>query len=210
MNEVMLNTVDKIHIDILREIANIGSGNAITSLAEMLDKKIDMSVPNVKVVHFKDLAESLGGAENIILATLVAISGDISGMMMFIVTQNSAISLLESLGQCPENIKSLESVTKEQLQSINEVGKILTGSYLKSLTMLTGKHIEPFEPMFAIDMANAVLSVPAIEFGKMSDQILLIESVFGAGSDKQDVSGYFLLLPDMLSFKKIFQALEVM
>lgn len=204
-----INIFDTLHIDILKEIANIGSGNAVTELAQMLHKKIDMTVPNVNVVDFKDIAHSLGGAENLIIATLVNISGDINGMMMFVVLTESANTLLVNLGKgidtTNSSANSIDHLTDENLSSIKEIGRVLTSAYLNALAMLTNQTITPSEPSLAIDMANAILSVPAIEFGKMADYVLFIESIFEAENDS--VSGYFLLLPDMLSFDKIFRSI---
>jgi chemotaxis protein CheC len=56
-------------------------------------------------------------------------------------------------------------------------------------------------------MANAILSVPAIEFGKVADHALLIESVFQSKSDS--VSGFFLLTPDAPSLEIIMHSLGV-
>ena len=54
-------------------------------------------------------------------------------------------------------------------------------------------------------MAGAILSVPAIEFGKMGDKALLIESRF---KDLDvDISGYFILIPTIESYKKMLHSL---
>ena len=42
-----------VHIDTLKEIGNIGSGNAVTALSKMLGRPIKMRVPVVEMVEFK-------------------------------------------------------------------------------------------------------------------------------------------------------------
>ena len=54
-------------------------------------------------------------------------------------------------------------------------------------------------------MAGAILSVPAIEFGKLGDRALLIESTFLG--DNNDVTGYFILTPTIESYNKILSSL---
>ena len=56
-------------------------------------------------------------------------------------------------------------------------------------------------------MAGAILSVPAIEFGKISDSALIIETEFN--QDTKEVTGYFILMPTLDSYDKIMSSLEV-
>ncbi|MDR1532721.1 MAG: chemotaxis protein CheC [Clostridiales bacterium] len=199
------------HFDTLREIANIGSGNAIAALGKMLGHKIRMSVPVINLVDFKDIAKFIGGAENIIIGILVGISGEINGIMMFMVKQDSAANLLDilmgSAGRAGGAERDVLNFTEVEHSALTEIGNILCSSYLGSLSSLINKRIIPSVPMLSIDMANAILSVPAIEFGKVADQALFIESVFQA--ETQNVSGYFLLVPDLPSFNLILSSLGV-
>ena len=57
-----------------------------------------------------------------------------------------------------------------------------------------------------VDMAGAILSVPAIQFGIYGDKILLIQSQF---YDEVQLDGYFILIPDLESYEKILTALGV-
>jgi chemotaxis protein CheC len=90
------------------------------------------------------------------------------------------------------------------MSALKEVGNIITGSYLNSLSMMTNLKMVPSIPYVAIDMAAAILSVPAIQFGMMGDKILLIETQF---FDELKLSGYFILLPDMDGYTKILTSL---
>jgi len=201
------NQLDDIHVDVLREVGNIGASHAATALAKMLGKKIAVSVPMVRLVDFKDIADFVGGGETILIGILVAISGDLDGMMMFIVKTDTAHGLVKMLMGDMATGEDTEFTEMEQ-SAIQEIGNILCSSYLGSLAGLIDKKVVPSIPFLAIDMANAILSVPAIEFGKVADQALFIESVFTA-DDGADVSGYFLLVPDMPSFNRILTSLGV-
>ena len=54
-------------------------------------------------------------------------------------------------------------------------------------------------------MAGAILSVPAIEFGKLGDKALLIQSQFL--EDSVELDGYFILIPTLESYDKILSSL---
>ena len=192
------------HFDILKEIGNIGAGNAVTALSQILNKKIKMSVPNINLSDFKDVATFVGGPEKLIIGILVNVSGDINGIMMFIVRLESARILTNSMFSSDKSGSDFDEI---ELSALKEVGNILASSYLGSLASLINKKISLSVPYISIDMANAILSVPAIEFSKVADRVLFIESVFEA--DKQDVSGYFVLVPDMPSFNLILSSLGV-
>ena len=92
------------------------------------------------------------------------------------------------------------------LSALKEVGNIIAGSYLSALSSLTGLVIGPSVPSIAVDMAGAILSVPAIMFGQYGDNALFIETEFG---DDVMIEGYFILMPDEDSYDKILKALGI-
>ena len=93
-----------------------------------------------------------------------------------------------------------------ELSAIKEIGNIIAGSYLNALSSMTGLTIAPTIPYLAIDMAAAILSVPAIQFGKYGDNALMIETEFG---DDVMINGYFILLPELESYDKILSSLGI-
>jgi len=196
-----LNTM---HIDTLREIGNIGAGNAATALSKMLDKKIDMEVPNVKILDFSDLSNVLGGEENVVAGIYFDVSGDIDGNIMFLLDTMSSKILTGMLMGRGDYSKELDEMDKSALQ---EVGNILSGSYISSLTSLTGLNMTLSIPSLCIDMAGAILSVPAIQFGYTGDKVLLIETKLRDGNDL--VKANFFLIPDANSFGNLLKSLGV-
>ena len=93
-----------------------------------------------------------------------------------------------------------------ELSAMKEIGNIIAGSYLSALSTMTNMVITPSVPYIAVDMAAAILSVPAIQFGQFGDNALLIETEFG---DDVMMEGYFILLPDEDSYDKILQSLGI-
>ena len=199
-----LNQMDHMQFDVLREIGNIGAGNATTALSQMLNSRIDMKVPNVELLEFKELSDIVGGAENLVVGILFTISGDIDGMMMFMLDKSASRHLVNILMGNPHEDGD-EEFSEMELSALNEIGNIISGAYLSSLSSLTNLVIVSSVPYMAIDMAGAILSVPAIEFGKMGDKALLIETEFG--DDVREVNGYFILIPTINSYGAIISSL---
>jgi len=194
-------------IDTLKEIGNIGAGNAATALSKMLGKMVTLKVPVVNLVEFKDITEFLGGPEQLVIGVLVRITGGINGMMMFLVPKGAGAILIRSLMGSLAPARNSGEFTEMELSAMQEIGNILASSYLGSLAGFIQKDVYPSVPFLSIDMANAILSAPAIEFGKTADKALLMESVFK--TDSESLSGYFLLIPDAPSLAVVLTALGV-
>lgn len=194
------------HMDVLKEIGNIGSGSALTALAKMLDRKVDMQVPEVRILPMESVQEILGDAETPVVGLLLQVTGDLSGDIMFVFGLHEAHMLVHLIMGKTETVV-LGEFDEMEISALKEIGNILAGSYVSALSALTSLKITTTVPDMAIDMAGAIMSVPAIEFGKSSDTVLFIETVFIEGDTK--VSGNFFLMPDVISYEKLLRALGV-
>lgn len=205
MSDISLENVTQNYFDVLKEIGNIGAGNAMTALSQMLQCKVDMQVPQVRLMEFHEVGALMGGEEQLMIGIYLGIEGDITGSIMFLVKQDSAKHLVNKImmgmGSDGPDFNEME------FSAMKEVSNIITGAYLNSLSMLTNLKIYPSPPALTLDMAGAILSVPAIEFGSIGDHILLIQSQF---YDDVAIDGYFILIPDLESYSKILTALGVM
>lgn len=192
-------------MDILKEIGNIGAGNAATALSCLLDKPIDMAVPKVQMLPFEAIAEKVGGAEKIVLAIFFRVEGDAPGNLFFILSPEAAKKLLQRLANL--TVENDEEFSEMEWSALSEIGNILAGSYLSSLADFTRLSMSPTVPALAMDMAGAILSYGLLQFGEMGDDALLIDTTFIEG--QQEVEGQFFLIPDPESFDQIFTALGV-
>ncbi|WP_197032680.1 chemotaxis protein CheC [Clostridium sp. KNHs205] len=202
MPNINLDNIDNMQYDVLKEIGNIGAGNATTALSTMINSKVDMNVPKVDLLNIKELPDMLGGAEEIVVGILITLEGEINGMMMFMMEQMSACRIVNIL---MGKSSKLEDFTEMEYSALREIGNIIAGAYLSSLSTLTGIKINASIPYMSIDMAGAILSVPAIEFGKVGDKALIIETQFV--KDDSDVNGYFILIPTLESYDVILKSL---
>ena len=202
MGDITLESMSSQYFDVLKEIGNIGAGNATTALAQLLQCKVDMKVPQVKLLDFDELGELMGGEEQIMAGIYLCVEGDITGSIMFLLRKDAAkhlVSKLMGMEMSPD-----QEMGEMECSALKEIGNIITGAYLNSLSSLTNLVIYPSVPDLTIDMAGAILSVPAIEFGTLGDQILLIQTQF---TDDYDLDGFFVLVPDLESYAKILGAL---
>ena len=203
MDGITLEKMSDEYFDILKELGNIGAGNATTALAQMMQCKVDMSVPQVKLLEFKEMGEIMGGEEVIMAGIYLGIEGDITGSIMFLLEKQAARHLVNKL--MGMEITG-DEFSEMEFSALKEVGNIITGAYLNSLSGLTNLVIYPSVPDLTVDMAGAILSVPAIQFGELGDKMLLIQTQF---FDEMVLDGYFILIPDLNSYGRILSALGI-
>ena len=199
-NEVTVEDMSTHYMDVLKELGNIGAGNAATALAELLQSKVDMSVPQVKLIDFSEIGEVIGGEEQVMAGMYLAIQRDITGSILFLLKEDVALHLVKKLmGDFAVDVRG-----EMEQSALKEISNIITGAYLNALGTMTGLRIEPSVPDMTIDMAGAILSVPAIEFGILGDKMLLIQSQI---YDEISIDGFFIMVPDVDSYTKILTSL---
>ncbi len=199
-----LDEVNAKYFDVLKEIGNIGAGNATTAIANMLGLRIDMSVPEVAFLPVEELGSAIGAEDEIIVGIMLGVEADIDGSMMFLMDMQSAHHIVNKLMMRDDNYS--EPFDEMDLSAIKEIGNIIAGSYLSALSGLTNLTIVPSVPFVAVDMAAAILSVPAVQFGIFGDNALMINTEF---SDDLGIKGHFILMPEEDSYAKILSALGI-
>lgn len=199
------NELSPVAIDCLKEIGNIGSGSAASAVSEMLGKPVQMRVPDVRVLEYQQVIDELGGAEKIITGILVPLSGDIKGMMMFLLQDSFARVVLNTFLQ-KENV-SVHSLDETEMSTIKEMGNIMAGSYLHALSDLTGLTIDMSVPSMSVDMLGAIMNVILVEFGEVGDRVLFIDDGFVI--DNIDIKSNIILIPEMESLDILMKKLGV-
>ncbi|MBP6407216.1 MAG: chemotaxis protein CheC [Fusobacteriaceae bacterium] len=201
---IRLDRLNPLQLDALKELGNIGAGNSATALSQIISKKIDMSVPRVKVYSIYEIPELFGGSENIVVGVLLRMFGDMQGSLMFLLDEESARKLLSDmmLGQ------EVGNLTDElPMSAMMEVGNIISSSYLNALSFFSNLTIIPSTPAFAYDMAGAILGTILYEVSELSDQVLLIETDFLGNGEA--IRGHFFVLPDLPSLGILLKAVGV-
>ncbi len=202
MNKYSLEEINEKYVDVLRELGNIGAGNATTAIASMLSLRVDMLVPKVELMEASELGAAVCPEEEVIVGIFLELQADIEGSMMFLLKMDSAHYLVNKMMMRDPDYN--EEFDEMDLSALKEVGNIIAGSYLSALATMTNLVITPSIPYIAVDMAAAVLSVPAIEFGRFGEHALLIETEFG---NDVMIDGYFILMRERGSYDKILTAL---
>ncbi len=189
--------------DILMEIGNIGTGNAVSSLAAMIGQQVDIQLPKIRIMGYNEVPELLGDIEDVQVGILLDISGDLNGMFMFLLSEAFTRKMIELLlGQETGDITELDAMERS---AICEIGNIMCCSYLNAMAKMMDLAVHVSVPDMCSDMVGSILSVPMIHFANLSDELLFIENKYDLGD--LAVVSHILFLPEMESLKRIFEVL---
>lgn len=192
-------------LSVISEIGNVGAGNAATALSDILADRVMMSVPELRVINVTRMTTMLGGPEAEVVGILVNMTGDVEGMLLFLLNRQFVGLLIKVL--LDKEINYLDEINALDLSAIQEIGNILAGAYVNAIATMTGLSIRLTPPQIAIDMVGAILSYPAAQFGQMSDKLLFIEEDFISGA--KTIKSHLLIMPDLPSLEKILESLGV-
>ena len=186
-------------LDALREVGNIGTGNAATALSQLLNKKIDMSVPSLNIVPFDDIFKKISGEEPVV-GIIVRVLGETPGNILFVFEKITAENFIETMIGRKEDINS-----EMGMSVLNEMGNIISCSYMNAISLFTKLSIMPSVPALSYDMLGAILSTTFIESGQYDEFVLDIETNFL--QDDSNLSGHFYYIPMPGSLEKILNSL---
>jgi chemotaxis protein CheC len=191
------------HIDVLKELGNIGAGNAATSLGVLLDEDVGISVPEVRVDELNDVLKTIGSPDDICVAVLVNFMGEASGVLLFLMTIDDAKSITNAM--IYEEDDGLPGLSEMKLSGVKELGNILASSYIGSLASMTGMSISLAPPHIAIDMVGAVLAVPVAEYGALDSKIMFVEEIFT--TRERRLSSHTIMFTDVGTLNDILKRL---
>ena len=195
--------MNELEMDILKEIGSIGGGNAATAMSSMLNANVNMSLPKVVILGFNEALDYLGDPEELVAAIFVEMSGELSGIMLLILTKEFSDEVLfRMLGKVDSDFLELEEIDSSVLM---ETGNIVISSYITAMASLTNVHVELSVPQLAINMVGGIMSAPMSLMGQHSDRIMMITGQFTI--DGKALDSEMLLLPDVESLNVLMKKL---
>lgn len=195
--------MDDISKDMMREIGSIGTGNAATALSNLLGAEVKMTIPDAAIRGYDEAVNSLGDPEEIVSGVLVQMSGDVSGVMLFVMKQDFINEVLANV--LDKRISDFSELDEMEISAVTEVGNIIISSYILSLSRLADMEIALSVPALAVNMLGGILTVPMAELGYESEKILMITGKCVIGG--RHVESNLLMLPDIKSLNYLLDRL---
>lgn len=192
---------NSVQLDALREVGNIGAGNAATALSQLINRKVDMTVPSINIVPFESIFSRISGEEEVV-GVIVRVLGDTPGNILFIFEKDIALNIINTLTGMKE-----EELSEMGNSVLCEIGNIISSSFMNAIAKFTNLLIMPSVPAVSCDMLGAILSTTFIESGQYNDSVLDIETMFLESGSR--ISGNFFYIPMPGSLEKILNALGI-
>ncbi len=203
-----MGTYDKfsaMQIDVLKEIGNIGSGNACTALAMLLNTFVDMTVPSIRFLDFESVKEFLGGGASEVLGIRIGVKEDLTGMMFHIVKKQFAERIINTF--YPKELETLNDLNDMDLSVLSEMGNITSGAYANALASLSNMKVDIMTPEYHVNTIEEILQIPLMEYAEVGDKILVVDEQFIMGDEK--LTSHMLLILDGPSLHKLFERLGI-
>ena len=199
-----LDELSATQLDALREVGNIGAGHGATALSQLLRKRISITVPQASVISLAQIPHLVGDPDTLVAGLILSILGDATGKILLLFPRDSALRLADMLLKQPEGTSKILSEMGHS--AIKESANILTGAYLSALNEFLGMLLLISVPTLVFDMAGALLASLAQGL-EDTLKVICIETKFR--DDTDEIGGYFILIPDAVSLRAIFQAIKV-
>ncbi len=182
----MPDHLTELQLDALRELANISSGTAATSLSQMLGRDVDLSVPRALALPLADAVEAAGDPAETVTGIGLEVTGDVPGAVLLLVPPEGAATLCSLLG--------VEPGTEVGDSALGEIGNILGASYLNALSSMTGMSLLPGTPQVMTDLLGAIVASVLAQSVGHGDIALVLDSELDITGEPCAIS--FMLLPD--------------
>lgn len=191
-------------LDALREVANMGAGHAATALSQMTGQQIMISVPQLTVTAIDEIPNQIAEPEEPVAAVLMRMEGDLTGLTLLVFPQPIALRVAGLMMR-----KTVTTLGPIEESAIREAGNILSAAYLNALADFMKMTLLPSPPSLAIDMSDAVLSSTYIASSQGATHLMCVESEFHLQEAQEKLRGFFLLLPDPPSLRRILKTIAV-
>ena len=202
---ISYSNLNELQLDVMREIGNIGAGNACTALSVLLGTMIDMSVPRVQLLGFDSTTELLGGEDNVVIGLKIAINGDLDGMMLHVVEKRFAERIINTF--YAKKIENIEKLDEMDSSVLNEMANITSGAYANSIATLTSLFVNIGTPTQIPGKVSDIVKLPLKEFVQPGEQVLVVDEEFTI--DDEHISSNMILALESDSLEKLFSRLGV-
>lgn len=188
MREFNLTDLEK---DALKEVANIGAGNAATALSQLMNRKINIEVPEIYFLPIEEVPEMVG-KDKAVVGLVVKVLGDFPSVILFVFSHQDAFNLASLMTGRKSSNGGV--ITGLERSALGEIGIILANAYLGALSLFLKWGLVPRVPEVIEDMAEALIDYLLIELSDLSPYALVIKSEFKEATT--NIVGHFFLIPN--------------
>ncbi len=198
--------------DILKEIGNIGTGNAVTALSRLVKKKIDVTLTDVGIIPLDELAEQFGGSKEKVCGIFCHIDKPSQATILNIFEMTPLMKLIADLAGTkskidPNKVKSKKDLDDFAVSTVVEMGNIMAGHYASALADLLDTKLMIDIPEFAMSKAGEIGEFLSKELKSIAEFFIIIKTSIKVADMK--LKGMFFFIPDIETLKSFFDKLGI-
>jgi chemotaxis protein CheC len=192
-------------MDALQELANIGSAHSATTLSQMLNTNISMSVPKIDIIDISKVGDFL--TDELTTMVIFELQGEIphGGFLILHFPRDSAMRTANILQGSSEPDHPFSEMDQS---AILEVGNIMVSSFLSAASDLIGLLMLPSPPVLVVDMAHAAITSLVAQMTVEVDDVILFKVKLT--SDEHKIAGNILIFLEVNTLQQIALKLEEM
>lgn len=176
----------------LKEILNIGGGNAATSLSKLIKKTVRMDVPTFELMEYVEVYNNILEDDKEVKVVIMNLVGD-EGAFLYVISPDSAKELANLM--YPKEVE----VNDELIDSaITELGNILINSFLNAMMRVIDVNLITSVPVLWHDYFGSILSTVYLEEGIYDSTIIIMHNEYWSDDGKIDGSLFFIPTPDLM------------
>ncbi|MFX1573918.1 MAG: chemotaxis protein CheC [Promethearchaeota archaeon] len=198
--------------DILQEIGNIGTGNAVTALSRLIKKKIDVTLTDVGIVSLNKLSMQFGNSNERVCGIFCHIDKPSQSTILNIFEMKPLMNLIATLAGNqskidPNKVKSKKDLDEFAISTITEMGNIMAGHYASALADLLGTKIMIDIPEFAMSNTAELGEFLSQELKSLAEYMIIIKTSIKVS--ELQLQGFFFFIPDLETLKSFFNKLGI-
>ncbi len=198
-----LNNLTDFQYDALKEVGNIGIGQATTSLSKMIMNKLVMiTLPELELIPLIKLPEVIKD-EKPVVGVIQQLIGDESGLLLLLLSKDSAKRLIKQiLGTAQEG----DTFDEMEVSVLNELGNIMNGTYITSLSNFLGIKMSLSTPVEVYDMLDSIINQVIGNLSMTVEEVLFLKTEFTVNAEKLD--GTIIVFVNSQSIAKMLDAIN--
>jgi chemotaxis protein CheC len=190
--------------DALAELINIGFGRAAHALSILVEKRVLLEAPQVKLYSVSELNEALQPLTQEEITTVHQVfSGKISGDAILLMDNHSASALARLLS---DNEGEENVMTETDREAIRETGNILLNAFTGSFGNLLQVHISFTIPHLRCDSLQNIIHSLKIDQREL-EYALLVRVNFRL--TQGNVIGYVLIVMGLHSLESLIDSMRI-
>ncbi|MDY6967472.1 MAG: chemotaxis protein CheW [Spirochaetota bacterium] len=196
--------IEKADFDKVQMIANVGITNAAESLSIIIDKKVDLSIPEVRIIQLDNASHIIGEVDSVYIGVYMPFLGDIRGTVLFTLSSELGFELIDLLYETESSIT--KELNEDGESALKEITNIIGSSVINMIAEKTGYTIRTTVPTVIHDFMQSTLNSILIENNIANDYALLMDTEFFFQDDR--VLGKILILSDSESLKNMLNGMK--